>query len=173
MMKKTLVNKAVCSSQLCLRERYTNPFEDVDVPSVQHDDTSSNSVCLSFCNLLSFQRNRGRTSDVDSSRILLETLHNPSDASIDLVFVHGLGGDPVKTWRTKDQAASFWPQDWLPEEKNLANARVHTFGYPSTLKNKDRTALNIEDLGKSLFTQMLQSKTMGGVSIYLNDALGL
>jgi hypothetical protein len=40
------------------------------------------------------------------------------------VFVHGLGGHPVKTWSTKDVN---WPKDLLGP--GVPNVRILTFGY--------------------------------------------
>ena len=56
----------------------------------------------------------------------------PQDASsadpvIDIIFVHGFGGEPRRTWTyTENQA--FWPL-WLPNEIGLSHANILTFGY--------------------------------------------
>ena len=92
-------------------------------------------------------------------------LYDPPSASIDLVFVHGLGGDLEKSWRTKDQKDSFWPQDWLRKEEALRNVRVHTFGYPAAFTERDRTALDITGLSSLLLKHMDESEIIGNVRI--------
>jgi hypothetical protein len=42
-----------------------------------------------------------------------------------IVAVHGLNGDPYKTWTTK--SGVFWLKDLLPID--IKNARILTFGY--------------------------------------------
>ena len=82
---------------------------------------------------------------------------------MDLIFVHGLGGHLEKSWRVKDQADSFWPRDWLHKEEALQNARVHTFGYPTTLTERDRKALDIEGISSLLLKCMDESGVVGDV----------
>jgi len=54
----------------------------------------------------------------------------PEDESthqVDIVFIHGLNGDPCLTWTHENGCC--WIRDLLPED--LPNARVFTYGYPS------------------------------------------
>lgn len=55
---------------------------------------------------------------------LLE-LEGPDDASVDIVFIHGVAGDRVQTWTRKHGV--FWPKDLLP--KDIPSARVWTWGH--------------------------------------------
>jgi hypothetical protein len=51
-------------------------------------------------------------------------LASPPAAVLDIIFVHGLGGDRHETWqKTKD---AFWPR-WLAEQ--FPTCRVYTAGY--------------------------------------------
>jgi pimeloyl-ACP methyl ester carboxylesterase len=54
------------------------------------------------------------------------------NTNVDIVFVHGLGGDAVSTWHPAGQSDSFWPQ-WLVDD--LPQARVWALGYPAASTN--------------------------------------
>ena len=51
-----------------------------------------------------------------------------------IVFVHGLKGDCLKTWKDKN-ATEPWPKTLLPLE--LGTARVLTYSYDSTVTGKE------------------------------------
>lgn len=76
----------------------------------------------------------------------LTTVYCPSEPTIELVFVHGLGGGSRSTWSKEPDL--FWPQAWLPQDDAFKDVRIHTFGYNS---NWDKVStLNLHDFAKSL-----------------------
>ncbi|MCJ1402305.1 Serine active site containing protein 1 [Xylographa trunciseda] len=59
----------------------------------------------------------------------LTEVFNPSiQASVDVVFVHGIFGHPKDTW-TCDDADVFWPAELLPPILEDERARILTYGY--------------------------------------------
>lgn len=68
------------------------------------------------------------------SRIGLTRLYPPDDKelptthNVDIVFVHGLFGHPVKTWSLqKENGSLFWPQSLLPAV--VPDSQIFTWGY--------------------------------------------
>ncbi|KAJ9660138.1 hypothetical protein H2201_007045 [Coniosporium apollinis] len=59
----------------------------------------------------------------------LKVLHDPQDAAIDIVFIHGLTGNRESTWTRNSGKRNqcFWPKDLLPAD--VENAHVATWGY--------------------------------------------
>lgn len=102
----------------------------------------------------------------------LAVLHCPPEPEIDLIFVHGLGGNSRKTW-AKD--AQFWPQEWLPKDPSFAKVRIHTYGYdPDYLKGRD-DCLNIHHIGKSLLGAISNSPGIIGSEtqiIFVGHSMG-
>ncbi|KAK2608988.1 hypothetical protein QQS21_002468 [Conoideocrella luteorostrata] len=111
------------------------------------------------------RHNRTLSNNNDNLEIELKKIYDPPNPSVNLIFVHGLCGDLEKTWCTKDKEGSFWPRDWLREEETLQDVRVHTFGYTTAFKERDRTALDIDGLGRLLLTELDQSKALGDIPI--------
>lgn len=88
----------------------------------------------------------------------LHLLHSSPDPLIDLIFIHGLKGHPVKTWRKSGEPRSFWPQYWLPADPEFYHVNIHTFGYEvDWADSKSSTILNINDFGQALLEEMRNS----------------
>ena len=76
----------------------------------------------------------------------------PPEPLIDIIFLHGLRGGSIKTWRKGNGPRNFWPQLWLPVELEL-----HSFGYDSDWASPKSSILNVHDFGQSLLEEMHNS----------------
>lgn len=83
-----------------------------------------------------------------SSRIDIE------DHNVDIVAVHGLGGDPYKTWTHEN--GTLWLRDIAPQQ--LPGARIYTFGYDSTFAFSQGTG-NVRDFARSLLEALALERT--------------
>lgn len=74
--------------------------------------------------------------------------------TVDIVFIHGLGGRSHYTWSYKKDLDFFWPQ-WLHSEPGLSETRISTFGYDSNFYpafTKNFSCIN--DFSQQLLFQM-------------------
>jgi hypothetical protein len=78
---------------------------------------------------------------------------------LDVVFVHGLKGDPRDTWQgeTENGQRTFWP-GWLAQD--VQGVAVWSFGYPSTLTDWFSQSLPIASLAGNLASR-LRDKGVG------------
>jgi len=73
--------------------------------------------------------------------------------SVDIIFVHGLGGSARKTW-TQPLTKSFWPT-WLHEMDGFKNCRILTFGYDANIGVLDvGNELEIPDFATQLLHEI-------------------
>ena len=69
------------------------------------------------------------TVDVPVNRFGLTEVFRPGPHwNVDIVFVHGLNGDPHATW-TSEKAKVFWPAQLLPSILEESKARILVYGY--------------------------------------------
>ena len=90
----------------------------------------------------------------------LEDVEGPAKVyDVDIVAVHGLGGDFYKTWAMKpeypDQQGVFWLAHLLPVD--LPGARIFTFGYSSE-PILSRTVASVRDYAKQLLQSLLDQQ---------------
>jgi WD40 repeat protein len=80
-------------------------------------------------------------------------LHTPPERTIDILFIHGLGGTSLRTWCRDRDLDNLWPKLWLPDE--LPTARILTFGYNANFSSrKEQTSCTIGDFATDLLFRM-------------------
>ncbi|KAH6976535.1 Alpha/Beta hydrolase protein [Ilyonectria sp. MPI-CAGE-AT-0026] len=72
-----------------------------------------------------------------------------SHATIDIIAIHGLGGDAFGTWTDED--GKLWLRDFLPAR--LTNARIFTYGYDSAVAFSKSSA-EIDDFARDLLQRV-------------------
>ncbi|MCJ1381241.1 Serine active site containing protein 1 [Xylographa soralifera] len=78
--------------------------------------------------LIVSQRAKAKSGFIVNPIGLTEVFSPSEQASVDVVFVHGIFGHPKDTW-TCDDADVFWPAELLPPILEDESARVLTYGY--------------------------------------------
>ncbi|PMB63677.1 Protein SERAC1 [Beauveria bassiana] len=120
---------------------------------------------------------RDSNASISSSPLGLHIVHQPDELFGDIVFVHGFGGSPYKTWAwDQDNQDSFWPA-WLPDcDLALATFRISTFSYNAKLKGS-ATSLGIVDIAQGLLFELSaafdgQSQSRSRPIIFIAHSLG-
>lgn len=97
------------------------------------------------------QRSQGKRDDP----LGLLVIHTPVEQSVDILFIHGLGGTSLRTWCRNRDLENLWPQLWLPSEPGLSTARILTFGYNAHFSSKkEHASLTIGDFANDLLFRM-------------------
>lgn len=122
----------------------------------RHSSTTSTTPSLFRRRDEPSSRRRTNTADRRADPLGLTAIYTPpSTPSVDIIFVHGLGGSSRFTWCKNHDLDLFWPLKWLPLEEDVSSARIFTFGYDSLFKSQQRTGVNrIENFARTLLYHM-------------------
>ena len=103
-------------------------------------------------------RSRERSRERHADPLGLSVLYQPKTTtpSLDIIFIHGLGGTSRQTWCKNRDRDLFWPERWLPFEPDISTARILTFGYNAHFMSSAGASpiLNISDFAKDLLYDM-------------------
>lgn len=88
---------------------------------------------------------------------------------LDIVFVHGLGGDALDSWAAPPDA--FWPR-WLAAK--FEKCRVYSFGYSSSKLAGFLTGegASLQDIASVLMDAMLSRDVVAPVTLFICHSLG-
>ncbi|EXJ89617.1 hypothetical protein A1O3_02684 [Capronia epimyces CBS 606.96] len=90
--------------------------------------------------------------------MVLSIVYSPVDVvaspAVDIVAVHGLGGDAIHTW-THPKSKAIWLKDFLPAQ--IPNARIMTFGYNAAMALGQSTA-EVIDHARSLLASLVDKR---------------
>jgi len=104
-------------------------------------------------------RSRDRQSEPQGLHVIYEPDCSPT---VDIIFVHGLGGSSVSTWTKDRDEAKFWPKEFLPSEPGISNTRILSFGYTAFyLSRSSSSKLSITDFARSLLAAMKDESDLG------------
>lgn len=71
---------------------------------------------------------------------------------LDILFIHGLTGDPVDTWTAGGTAGELWPK-WLFEV--LPQVAIYTLGYPASVLQKwAKQEMNLHERANNMLEQL-------------------
>lgn len=69
----------------------------------------------------------------------------------DVIFVHGLGGDPQGSWQIAGKEGSFWPA-WLADD--FPQLAVYSLGYPAAWTGWLGSSMRISEAARGLLTRL-------------------
>lgn len=110
----------------------------------------------------------------------MTAVYTHPEAQVDIILLHGLNGNPQKTWTSK-KSGTYWPTDLLPKtfEEEGVHANVLVYGYNADVAgNKDRNPStnfiheHAQTLVNYLTTFRKTHKTLRNPIIWVAHSLG-
>lgn len=92
-----------------------------------------------------------------------------NDRTLDVVFIHGLGGDAWTTWQADDKTHTFWPA-WLLED--VHNIAVWTVGYGASPTRWVEDEMPMQDRAINLLHHFLINKIGERPFILVTHSMG-
>eukprot|EP00189_Rhodosorus_marinus_P013410 CAMPEP_0184738238 /NCGR_PEP_ID=MMETSP0315-20130426/949_1 /TAXON_ID=101924 /ORGANISM="Rhodosorus marinus, Strain UTEX LB 2760" /LENGTH=535 /DNA_ID=CAMNT_0027205881 /DNA_START=66 /DNA_END=1670 /DNA_ORIENTATION=+ len=95
---------------------------------------------------------------------------------VDVVFVHGLWGNPILTWRTKleydpmDSNLTIWPRDWLA--KDFPQARILSVEYEGGLTKWKGQSMSLENQAKRAVSLLRQAGVGDRPIVFVTHSYG-
>ena len=114
---------------------------------------------------------------ISINRFGLTEVASADSAAVDIVFVHGLNGDPHNTW-TSEKSKTFWPGQLLPPVLEEEKARVLVYGYDADVTSftdgasKDKIHNHAEHLVAELAANRRIRKATERPIIFVAHSLG-
>ncbi|OAA59840.1 hypothetical protein SPI_06038 [Niveomyces insectorum RCEF 264] len=116
--------------------------------------------------------------NLDVSRFEVTGVYTHPNARVDIVLVHGLNGEPKRTWTAKN--GLYWPAELLPETLKDCPANVLVYGYNADVYSRghDSTASDnfIFQHAQTLVTHLTAYRKSEGTSnhpiIWIAHSLG-
>ena len=120
---------------------------------------------------VSTSHSRQRSRDRRGDPLGLLPLYTPDvSPTVDLIFIHGLGGTSRQTWSKNRDPDLFWPQKWLPQESDICTARIFSFGYNAHFSSSGPNSVaGISDFAKSLLFAMKFGKDDNGTDLKIGS----
>lgn len=88
----------------------------------------------------------------------------------DVVFIHSLGGSSRLSWSHNKDLRLFWPQEWLPLDQHVGQARLFTFGYNAFFHSSSQAnTVGILDFAKNLLYDLLYARDASGHSLHIGN----
>jgi pimeloyl-ACP methyl ester carboxylesterase len=101
---------------------------------------------------------------------LIELAHARGSQHVVVVFVHGLGGDPLGTWTSGKDVAAVWPK-WLAED--LEGVAVWSVDYEAPMSDWRGSAMELTDRAANVLNLLLVKPDLGeGQLILVGHSLG-
>lgn len=95
------------------------------------------------------------------------------DCVVDVVFVHGLGGNPFSTWQfgssDEDQVGFFWPKELGNDRPRYA---IWSLGYEAAFGKWFGDAMPIEDRARNLVDKLIAHKLGSRPILFVTHSLG-